>query len=694
MKRKPLLFIRLLLPFCIGIWVLRVTQSTELNSVVSISSIIIFILLFIINCLHRSFKVYNHYRTLAIILYTWLILLGALWCRIRNEHHNSDHFSRKPADFFKIWIAAEPQQNGTILRFKARVIYAYTGSKKRLANGNLMLAVRSELHHPLSMKYGQTFLIPAKYTTVDPPYNPGEFDFKSWLEDHNIFHQAFLEPEEMVATGEQKGLAIISFALALRQRQTDRYRKLIKDDEAFAVAAALILGYRSDLSTETLSAYTKTGTIHALSVSGMHVGIIYLVLEWGLRWMNRKVILKWAKVIVILVLIWSYTLLTGYSASVLRSAIMLGLFIIGRSLRKETGSLHALALSACCLLVYDPFLLWDAGFQLSYLAVIGLVWLQPRIERLRSFKWNWLQKLWSMVSLSIAAQVLTSPFSVYYFHQFPVYFIFSNLFIVLPVAMLMYSGIAILLFGLYWLAPAFEWLICLMNNGLNWIAHLPYAVVDAIWLSKTAFILLCLALVSLLAGLQNKKKLMVWSALLLLLCLELLLTAEKLTCARQKKILLFSLNKHYAAAFITGNSAVLITDLKEENIAFKFHIRPALDQMKITATTCIAWGKRLKKGDLTITDHQLSFRNFRVLLADSSMNSRRIISQTTFDAIWLHGSPKLQINLLRRDLQFGKIWIDGTNKTYAVNKYLLETVNSKQTAIVLIKNNSSLINLK
>lgn len=694
MERKPLFFIRLLLPFCIGIWVLRSGEFAELNSVALIYSIIIIILLFIINYLYKSLKVYNHLKSLSLLIYFWLFLIGAAWCRIKNERQDFHHFSRNPAQFYKIFIADEPRQNGSAVRFNVRVIYAYSGAEKAAASGSLMVTTRSDLHDPTALKYGQTFIIPARYTEVPPPYNPGEFDFRSWLADHQIFHQAFLETEEMVPTGEQKGSALISFALALRQQQTGLYRKLIKDDEAFAVAAALILGYRSDLSAETLSAYTRTGTIHALSVSGMHVGIIYLVLEWGLRWMNRKLILKWIKVILLLTLIWSYTLLTGYSPSVLRSAIMLSLFIMAKSLRKDAGSLHVLTFSACCLLVYDPNLLWDAGFQLSYLAVLGLVWLQPGIERLLSFQWSWLQKLWSMVSLSIAAQVLTSPFSVYYFHQFPLYFIFSNLFIALPVALLMYGGIAILLFRLYWLAPAFEWLICFMNKGLSWIAKLPYAVIDAIWLSKTEFILLCLGLAGLLAGVQNRKKPITRGAVLLLLCLQLLLGLDKVNSKTQKKILLFSLSKNYAAAFINGRSAVVVTGLKAEDQAFRFHIRPALDQLKITTITCIKWGKEYHGGGLTIADHQLSFRNFRVLLIDSTMNRTRLLSSTYFDAIWLHLSPDLQIKSLRKDLRFHKIWIDGTNKTYAVNNYLLDTVNFGQTTIVLIKNNSSLINLK
>jgi len=694
MRKKPLLFIRLLLPFCIGIWVLRVTEFAELNFVLLISSFLLFILILIINYIYRSFKVYNHKSIFSFFLYFLLFVISGLRCSVHNELNNSDHFSKRNADYLKIFTADEPTQNGSIIKFRARVIKAIKNKRTSRVSGNLMVAIRSDGAHSLRVIYGSTFIIPARYTSVAPPYNSGEFDLRSWMANQNVYHQAFLKKEEMVSTAEQKGNFFISFSLNLRQRQMAIYRKLIKDDEAFAVATALILGYRSDLNATTLSAYSKTGTIHALSVSGMHVGIIYLVLEWMLKWMDRKGIMKWTKVLLMICMIWFYTILTGCSASVLRSAIMLTLFILTKSLHKDANSYHILILSGCILLLYQPFLLWDVGFQLSYLAVLGLIWLQPLIEGMISFKWNWIKKLWSLISLSIAAQVLTSPFSVYYFHQFPVYFIFSNLFIALPVTLLMYSGIAILLFHLHWLAPAFEWLLCFMNKGLIWMSQLPLSVIEGIWISKTEFTLLFIGLMCLLIGLQYRIKPIFWTSLLLFFILQLLLTIDYFNCNAQKKIILFSLNRNYAAAFISGRSAVLLTDLMVNNPAFKFHIQPGLDQLKVKKITCVPWEATYNSNKLIIASQQLQFYNFRVLLADSTFNRKKIMNHPVYDAVWLHLSPHLHLKTLRQQVRFRNLWIDGTNKSYALKNYLADSLNNKQRAIVLIKNNSSLINLK
>jgi competence protein ComEC len=694
MAKKPDLFVRLLLPFCVGIWVLRTTENTELNSVIPYFLISLVILIFIIRYLYKSTKVYNHINNKAFTLYLLLFFIGGWRYLLQDERCDSAHFSRRKAGFLKVFITDEPTQKGSVIRLNARIISAFIKGKKYQAKGNILLLIQTKAHQFFSFKYGTSMIIPAKYSVVPPPYNPGEFDFRAWLGNRNIYHQAFLNPEEIILTGEQNGMHLTSFLLDLRQRQTVLYRKLIRDDEAFAVAAALILGYRSDLNAETLAAYSRTGTIHALSVSGMHVGIIYLILEWALKWMNRNKVLKWLKVLLILSLIWFYTGLTGCSASVLRSAIMLTFFIIAKALRKEANSYHVLALSAFCLLLYDPFLFFDAGWQLSYLAVLGLVWLQPGIESLIRIKWQWLQKLWSMISLSIAAQLLTSPFSVYYFHQFPVYFIFSNLFIVLPVTILMYSGIAILLFRLFWLAPAFEWLICRMNEGLSIIAKLPFAVIDAIWLSKTEFLLLCLSLICLLTGIKSHRKIGLWAGLLLLLMLQLLLAIDKFQAVTQRKILLFSLNKSYAVAFVTGRAAALITDLNTTSPAFKFHIQPALDQMRVTQINCLPWGIPHNHGPLHIFSNQLRFHNFTILLADSSLNSKTITGKAVFNAVWLHLNPQMDIEKLQENVRFQQLWVDGTNKSYMIKKFLGSPMKYKQRTTVLIKNNSSLINLK
>jgi competence protein ComEC len=691
----------ILVPFCAGIYVLHDVHFTKLNLLLHITLILNLFLILIFNYLYRSIKVYHHKKKLAIFLYFPFFLFGALCVTTDPDALDSDHFSKKNAEYLKIYVADEPRETAGLLRCKVRIFSTLRKGQKTESCGMLMLSLRPDSGPFHGISYGRVYLIPARFSLIPEPRNPAEFDSKTWMANQHIYHQAFLSFEELVPLHQQRGSLLISFALALRKQQVDLYRKLIRTDEAFAIASTLILGYRAELDAATMDAYSRTGTIHALSVSGMHVAMVYLVLEYALAWMNRKRMLKCLKVIIILTLIWFYALVTGCSSSVIRSAIMLTMLILTRSLHRNSSGYHILALSAFCQLFTDPDLLWDVGFQLSYLAVFGLIYLQPRIYGLVTFRWWPLQQVWNVISVSLAAQLFTWPLSIYYFHQFPVYFLLSNLFITLPVAVLMYAGLAILLFRLYLLAGPFDWLLNFMNRGLAQIASLPYSTIHQIWITQTELILLCTALVLLLKGLCEKKKQLLFYGLSILILFQAMLLRDKAEAHRQMAIIIFSLNRNYAAAFIHSNKAVLLTDLSAQDKVFKFHIQSALDQRKISNTVCFPWdiihrpGKELKPlKDLQIAGHQLRFRNFRVLFADSCFNRREIQGKHDFDAIWLHGNPSLKLAELRKAVRYHQIWIDATNHNSMISKVAKETLNFNHSILVFKQNKASLVNLK
>jgi len=708
MTQQLNIFARILLPFCGGIVVLQATSFAKLNLLLIYLFILSFLFNLIFNYLYVSLKVYRHKIIPGILLQILFFLLGAVLQMRHNERTNFQHFSRFQADYLRVFVSSEPQLKGGIISFKVRVTGSIRGSHAQRAIGNLLVMVKAEKPTSFRPEYGQIYLIPAAYTDTPEPLNPAEFDSKWWLANQRIYHRVFLSPEELVRLKGRSGSGLIRFALSLRKTKVSIYRKLLENDEAFAVAATLILGYRSDLDADILDSYSKTGTIHALSVSGMHVGIVYLVLEFCLTWMNRNTLLKWTKTSLILSLIWFYTLLTGYSPSVMRSAIMLSLFVMAKSLRKEAAGYHILFFSAFCLLINDTDLLWDAGFQLSYLAVFGLIWLQPLLYQCMDFRWPLIQRVWQMITLSLAAQIMTYPLSIYYFHQFPIYFILSNLFIALPVTLLMYAGLAILLFRLYWLAPAFEWVIILMNKGLEKIASLPYSTINQIWLSKLELVLLVLSLFYLLYGFARRRKQDLIICSLLFILLQGLLAWDKIKALGQQKIILFSLSRNYAAAFISGRQAVLVTDLNSSDQAFKFHVRPALDQIKVSKISCMSWDMAIENTTGQNTDkrskaathplrtahRQLQFGSYKILLADTFLNRLRIKASPEFNAIWIHGSPKVLPDTLLKGINCRLIWLDGSNMPHLSRKFMQYSTKFRHTTIVLNKNKAYLVNLK
>ncbi|MEJ5963405.1 ComEC/Rec2 family competence protein [Pedobacter immunditicola] len=581
--RAETVFVNLLFPLMAGIFVAHQFPSKALQNGFAISIFLLMAILLVLNIGYIKFKAYRYKVILTNLVYLLIFCLGGWSLLLHTSNLQPDHFSKLKLDAISVILDEAPEWKGNQVRVKVRVNYGYREKQLIPTQGRLLLTITSGKMQPRMLNYGDELMLPASYVTIEGPQNPAEFDFKGWLANQNIGHQIYINHQSTLLTGRHRGRPLIAYALALRQRQIEKLAKLIHDQEAFAVASTLILGYRADLSKETLSAYSDTGTIHALSVSGMHVGIIYVVLTWLLSFLDRWKTAKLLKTLLIIGLIWFYALVTGFSPSALRSAIMLTCFILAKSWSRRSNSFNIMAFSAFVLLIDQPLLLFDVGFQLSYIAVVGLIYLQPLIYKQLYFRFNWADRLWQFTALSVAAQLATFPLSIYYFHQFPVHFLWSNLFILLPVTLMMYIGLGMLLFKLYVLAPVLEWIIKFTNAGLKWIAALPYSTVTAVWWDKTILILLISFLVLLILALKHRHKKLLFSALIVFLLLQSSLSSQQLKAYRQQKTIVFKLRKNYAIAHLESHQAVLYTDVDPASKVYLYSIKPCLDQHQIKA---------------------------------------------------------------------------------------------------------------
>lgn len=595
--KQEIVFVRILIPFCLGIFSFYACRVDGILYQLILVNSILFIHLILKSNDYKKLEKQRNNGVNGVVLHLLFFSIGALSSTLYKYNNNTDYKLINKNNYLKIRIIDEPKNRQNIILFTARIVkleainhYISTKYNNKYsfnpASGKLNVILLKDATIPLALKYGDELIIPAKFTETKPRLNPSEFDYKSWLATQNIYHETFLKQVEVVKLkANTTSHNLTSFALQLRERQVSIYRRLIKDDDAFAVAATLILGYRADLSADILDIYSKTGTIHALSVSGMHVGLLYLILTRLLWFLNGKQANRIIKTLFILTGIWFYALLTGLSPSVLRAALMISAFIIAKLFAKNINSYNIVAFAAFCILLYNPFFIWDVGFQLSFMAVLGLIYLQPKIEQCLIIKPFLLRKLWSIIAMSLAAQLATYPFSVYYFHQFPIYFLLSNLFITIPTALIMYIGIVILVFRLDELGPLFEWLITFTNAGLEQIAQLPFSGITSIWLNKIELCLLSFALILLIMALAQFKKPLIFYATILFLLLQCFITHDKLQALHQKKIIRFTLPKNYAIAILSAHRAILFTNLKPESKTFNYSVRPALDQHGITQIT-------------------------------------------------------------------------------------------------------------
>lgn len=692
-QRSEIIFVTLLLPLVFGICTFYPAESPVALHILSIACGSLLFFLLASNLLYKRLRIYGIKPAVLGACYLLYFLYGGLICMLTKERLKQDYFGAHKSKYLKIRIDEEPQVRNNSIRFKSAVIQLINNDNRANVSGHLLVSIQIDSVPAPMFRYGDELIIPSAFKEVPEPRNPYQFDAKSWLAQQNIYHQVYLKATEVERIKKNNANSLIAYAIEVRRTKVEMLRKLIKNQEAFAVASTLILGYRSDLSQETLQVYSKTGTIHALSVSGMHVGIIYIIINLALKGLNQKAYGRLIKVILIISLIWSYALITGLTPSVLRAVIMLSALVLAKSLRKTTNSYNILAFSAFCMLTFNPFLLFDLGFQLSYLSVVGLIFLQPRINSWFSGESKILNSLWAATSLSLAAQFSTFPLAAYYFHQFPIYFLVSNLFLIIPVALMMYMGLLILIFRLHFLGPIFERMISCTNYGLKVIAELPFSTVSEIWISKWELLLLICTLTLLTYALIFYRKSVLFAALGLMVAFTASLTIQKALHHIQRKLIFFSLPKNYATAFILGNKAVILTDLEPLTPAFKFNIQPFLDQAQIRTVTFLQPHQRYQSKKLIISDHHIQFYGQAIFVADSCFNTKNPISNQHFHTVVFTGSPRTNVGQLLLKTSPKLLVVDGSNKIYRAQQYEKESKKFDVPVQNLKKLKAYLVNL-
>ncbi len=396
----------------------------------------------------------------------------------------------------------------------------------------------------LNLKPGCQFLGQCNLKRIRNRGNPFEFDYAGYMSRQGYFYTAFIKRSKILIIDETINNPSI-IAENIRLFLLEKLKEHIDDDDAFQVISALTLGYKKELSPEIKSSFASTGAMHVLAVSGLHVGMIYLFLSQLLGFLKRKKTGRIVFVGLIALFLWGYAMLTGFSPSVQRATVMFCFILIGNSLKRPTSIYNSLAASAFILLLFNPELLFEVGFQLSYMAVIAIVFFYPRIEKLIGFRYWVLRKLWQLTCVSISAQIGTFAVGIFYFHQFPVYFWLSNM-VVIPAAYLI-LGLTCLLFAFSVVNPAAQLIAFLLETItqttiqlLKQIELLPYSLLDNITFSTSQTIILVVTLFSIMFFIKFKRKFFLFSSLVLFIGLLSVGIYSKLKVFDQKKLIIYN----------------------------------------------------------------------------------------------------------------------------------------------------------
>ena len=674
-------FLRLSLFFMVGL-AFSITFNLKSNFAWLIAWGIIFTIVIILSILYKRQKIYLNTYWAGLLLHIILFISGIIFCNQRKEINNNNHFSKNLAQQFIAVILEEPKLKGDVARFIVEIKSNIVDQKIIKTTGKLLLAIRVDTTKPVNLNYGDLLVIKAKYNDTEPAYNPSEFNYKRHLSYQQIYHQSFINQKQVIKIGADYGNFIKAFALKFREQQVKKFKTYLPYKDAQSVASTLILGYRSDLSQDILNAYSKTGTMHVLSVSGMHVAIVVILLSFVLSFMDKTKKGRIIKAIIMIVLIWFYALISGLDPSVNRAAIMLTFILAAKARAHKVNIFNVIAISAFILLLINPFNITNVGFQLSFIAVAGLIYLQPKIYSLYDPQNKIIQIIWSCISVSIAAQLATTPISLYYFHQFPLYFIASNLFITIPAALIMYLGIAFLFCSplpslIKFLGFLLNDLINFTNNGLLAIEEFKFASISQIWMNSLEILLFYNILTLFLLSFTKPKYLKF--ALLCTGIFVLNMAYQHYEHGQQKQVMFFSLRKNTAVALIKGNNAILLTDLDSNEFTYLFSVKPYLDSCKINYIQFI--NPHLSKDEkifhfenyrLKIINHQKneftkSKGDWLLLCGDRNYNASKVLEKNQFSRILVDGKNRdFVIKGLKEQLFIKKIKTDVLKKAYAV----------------------------
>jgi competence protein ComEC len=506
---------------------------------------------------------------------------------------------------------------------KARSYKAIVAARQVYSNGRLVpvsgniIVYFSRGVKVTDLSYGSIIIINKPLTPVKSSGNPGAFNYQRHCTFSKIAYQAYLQPKDFVVMpgSETRGLQRLIFTC--RQQVLNTLAKFIKGPKEQALAEALLIGYKGDLDKDLVQAYSNTGVIHIIAVSGMHLGIIYLLLSRLVEPFRKNRTARCTSAVVMLIILWGFSLLAGAGPSVVRSAVMFSLMIIGDTFSKRSSVYNNLAASAFLLLCWNPFWLWDAGFQLSYAAVLSIVLFFRPVYNLMFVQNKLLDGIWKLNAVTLSAQVLTLPFTIYHFHQFPNLFLLANL-VAVPLSSILLIAEIILCcvsFTPLLAAPigaAINFLIHFMNDYIDRINSLPFSSWTHLYINTPQAILLMLIICAVAMWFMLRSKHAFIAALSCVALFMMFRGWSFATAAAQRKLIIYNMAKTQAIDLIEGRQYYFSGDAAAQTdpMLRNFHLEPSRTMHRVAEASALPG--LLGKGPL------FRFNGSNIMIIDNS----------------------------------------------------------------------------
>ncbi len=557
----------------------------------------------------------------------WLTFAAAGWVLV-GIHAPQDPFAgRTQLNDTTLWVHLVETPRSSAKSYK---VVAEVDSVGGVATrGRLMLFLAKD-SLAATLSAGDCLRLTATPSLPSGEENPYQFDYRRYLRHHGVLWQCYVPqgawqrmPDSAVSSGLRYRI------LQLQQHWVRQIGSFDLTPRQRGIAEALLLGWREDVDEATQRQFRYAGITHLLCVSGLHVGVLALLVGGCLFFLGRRCWQRIVKGLVQLVAVWFFVLLTGMAPATLRAGVMFSLMIVGDMGGLRSNTLNNLATSALLIFCFAPMQLFDVGFQLSYAAVLGiLAWQRPLRDLLpgladhRSRPHRWLLgRVWDWTCLSTAAQLGTLPLVLYYFHQFPLYFLIANLTIVPFAGVLLATAmLTVLLGGALWITALLRWELNCVEGLTGWVSSLPSALLDGLYCDLPMTLLLVLALLLFTLWLRGKYRWVLPAMIGCLLLVALYMVRVNYRVARQQEVVVYWAGRYLAVECVQGRHSYLVCDMlvARDPTLIDYQRSGFLLRRRIQSTTVLPVDTSYSDGTCVVKHHCILFGPQKFLIIDRS----------------------------------------------------------------------------
>lgn len=612
------------------------------------------------------FRKYQWSWVTGVCLNLLLLSFGAIRMQLQHSSSRTNWIGHHLADTSNLIVTLQEPLVSKSNSYKsmASIDWLYRGQGWERVSGHVLLYFKKDSAPP-GLRYGSALILHQPLQRITSSKNPGSFDYATYCARQDIHYQVFLRKGSYSVLNGYHSNAVTAFLIRTRNAVLGIIRKAMPAEKTYSVAEALLIGYRDDLDKNLVLAYSNTGVVHIIAISGLHLGMIYGLLLVLLKPFRQQRWLHWGKPLIILSVLWAFSLLAGAGASILRSVVMFSFIVIGESLGRKNHIYNTLAASACCLLVHNPYFLWDVGFQLSYTAVLSIVIFMKPLYRRLYFGNQLLKTAWQLSAITLSAQVLTLPLVLYYFHQFPNLFLFTN-FIAVPLSGIILYGEMLLLLvhpvGLLgqFTGAALSFCINLLNRLIEQTSRLPFAVTGNIPFSLLQLCLLYGILIGMAAWLFSRRPAWLMGGLGCTACLLLAGSFTRIRQKQQQKLIVYNIPRYRAIDILDGYDCLFLGDARLRNNASltSYHLRPSRILHGVSEQKSL---NRIKvSGPLVAGPHK------KILLIHQPVTIPVPARKIRVDLIILSGNPDVDLRQLASRFTCAEYIFDSSNPLWKI----------------------------